>query len=108
MSIETLIGVKTDFSLGESALPSEAVADIAKRLGMQHVCVADTMNLNSMIDVGKKCQKLDIQAHVGVNLRIVDDLTLRGAEGKAQNKNAYYLKAWAKNDAGVKELGIEF
>jgi DNA polymerase-3 subunit alpha len=102
--LSTLLGIRTDFSLGESVIASEKVAEIAKRLGQKHVAVADTMNVSALIDVAKKAEKEGIEAHIGVRLRIVDDPLLKGAEGKALNRTAYYVKAWPKDDAGLRQI----
>lgn len=102
--IATLLGVRTDFSLGESVIASEKVAEIAKRLGQQHVAVADTMNVSALIDVAKAAQKEGVEAHIGVRLRIVDDPLLKGKEGKDLNKTAYFIKAWPKNEAGMRQV----
>ena len=99
-----MLGVKTDFSLGESALPSEAVAQIAKRLGQTHIAFADTMTISAMIDISRSCAKEGIEAHIGVQLRIVDDCEPRGDDGKKINKGAYFIKAWACNDEGMKQI----
>ncbi len=104
MSLNTLLGIKTDFSLGESALPSEEVAAIAKRLDQSHIAFADTMTISGLIDITRSCAKHNIEVHAGVQLRIVDDLTLRGTDGKNQNRRAYYIKAWPKNDAGMEQI----
>jgi DNA polymerase III alpha subunit len=102
--VHTLLGLKTDFSLGESAIASEDVAAIAKRMGQTHVAVADTMTISGLIDIGKNAAKLGIEAHVGVRLRIVDDITLRKDEGKAQNRGAFYLKAFPKDEEGMRQI----
>ncbi len=98
------MGVRTDFSLGESAIASEDVAAIAKRLGQTHVAVADTMTVSGLIDISKACAKEGIELHMGVRLRIVDDCVPRGQEGKDINKNAYYIKAWPKNEEGMRRI----
>jgi DNA polymerase-3 subunit alpha len=99
-----MLGVRTDFSLGESAIASEDVAAIAKRFGQTHVAVADTMSVSALIDVSKSCAKLGIEAHIGVRLRIVDDCEPRGAEGKNINKRAFYIKAWPRNEKGMQQI----
>lgn len=103
MSVElnTLLGIRTDFSLGESVVASEKVAEIAKRLGQTHVAVADTMTVSSLIDVAKSAKKAGVEAHVGVRLRIVPDPTLRD---KGSNKGAWFLKVYPVNDEGMREL----
>lgn len=102
--LSTLLGVRTDFSLGESVIATEQVAEIAKRLGQKHVAVADTMNVSALIDVSKKAQKEGVELHFGVRLRVVDDPLLKGNEGKELNKTAFFIKAWPKNDEGMKEV----
>lgn len=100
--LNTLIGIRTDFSLGESAIASEKVVEIAKSVGQKHVVIADTMRVDALIDVSKAAQKAGIEAHVGVRLRIVPDPLLR--DSKLKNKNAYYIKAFPRNEAGMQEI----
>lgn len=102
--LNTLLGVRSDFSLGESVIASEHVAEIATRLGQTHVAIADTMNVNGLIDISKKAQKAGVELHYGVRLRIVDDPLLKGAEGKDLNKSAYFIKVWPKNDRGMQQV----
>lgn len=102
--INTLIGFRTDFSLGESALASEDIADIAVSLGQKHVAVADTMTVSGLIDTAKKCLDKGIELHFGVRLRIVDDPALRGNEGKDLNKTAFYPKVFARNAKGMRQI----
>jgi DNA polymerase-3 subunit alpha len=108
--LNTLLGVRTDFSLGESALASEDVAAIAVRLGQTDVAVADTMRVDALIDVTRACQKVGVEAHVGVRLRImetvIDDAGLMQLprDKKAKNKAAYYIKVYPKNEAGMREI----
>jgi DNA polymerase-3 subunit alpha len=104
MTVNTLLGLRTDFSLGESAIASEDVAAIAKRMGQKHVAVCDTMTVSGLIDITKSCVKEGIDLHIGVRLRIVDDCEPRGAEGKLINKGAFYIKAWPKNAAGMQRI----
>lgn len=104
MSVNTLLAIRTDFSIGESSLPSEKVADMAAKTGQKHIAFADTMNVSAMIDITRGCQKHGIEAHTGVRLRIVADVVERGNVGKKFNREAYYLKAWAKNEDGIKEI----
>ena len=100
--LNTLLGIRTDFSLGESAIASEDVAAIAVRLGQTHVAVADTMRVDAIIDVTRACDKVGVQAHMGVRLRIVEDITQR--DKKVKNKLAYYIKAYPKDDEGLRQI----
>ena len=109
--LNTLMGIRTTFSLGESIVSSEKVVDIAVRLGQTHVVVADTMRIDSLIDVTKAAKKADIEAHVGVRLRIVarstDPLDPPGSllrDKKIKNKNAYYIKVFPKDDIGLRQI----
>lgn len=109
MSVElnTLLGIRTDFSLGESAIASEKVVEIATRLGQKHVAVADTMRVDALIDVSKAAAKAGVEAHIGVRLRIVDEKDQDGAmlrDKKAKNKAAYYIKAFPKDEDGMRQL----
>lgn len=99
--LNSLLGLRTDFSLGESAIASESVVEIAKKLGQTHVAVADTMNVSALIDVAKKAGKEGIELHMGTRVRIVDDPTLRE---KSSNKGAWFLKLYPKNEDGMRQL----
>lgn len=99
--IHTLLGVRTDFSLGESALPAEKLVDIAKSLKQTHIAVADTMTTSSLIDLSKAAAKEDLALHFGVRLRIVDDASERD---KKQNRTAFHPKIWAKNAEGMRAI----
>lgn len=110
--LNSLLGLRTDFSLGESVIASEKVAEIAKRLGQTHVAVADTMNVSALIDVAKKADKEGVELHMGVRLRVIDDARpdldpdskVNGALKKAQTKTAYYIKAWPKDEEGMRQV----
>lgn len=114
MSLNTLLGIRTDFSLGESALASEDVAAIATRLGQTNVAVADTMRVDALIDVTRACKKVGVEAHIGVRLRIVDTVTATDENGneyqelprdnKAKNKAAYFIKVYPKDDEGMRQI----
>lgn len=102
--LNTLLGIRTDFSLGQSVIASEKVAEIAKRLGQKHVAVADTMTVSGLIDIAKKAEKEGVELHIGVRVRVVDDPLLKGKEGKELNKSAFYPKVWAKTEEGMRQI----
>ncbi|EJU4280108.1 PHP domain-containing protein, partial [Escherichia coli] len=66
--------VRTDFSLGESALKAENALKIAREAGYTAVISADSMNIASVIPLQRAAGD-DMAVICGVKLNIVDDPT---------------------------------
>ena len=90
---------RSDFSIGESMLKVEQIANIAKSKNYSAVCLCDTMTLSSMIEAAQACAKKDLKLISGVRLRVVEDATVKD---KDQNKRAWYPKIYFKNENGLK------
>lgn len=105
--------VRTDFSLGESALKAGRVVQVARELGYSAVISADTMNLASIIPLQQSAGD-DIAVVCGVRLVISDDPFYEGVAKKAKesgsdvpantNKRPYSFTALIKNNEGYKDL----
>lgn len=106
--MEHLISARTDFSLGESLLMSETLADAAKELGYKSVAVADVMTISSMVDFSKKVKEHGLQPIIGVTLRVVQDPLYRKpakSSGEKIKDNPIFMpKVYAKNENGLKHI----
>lgn len=91
---------RTDFSLGESMLKVTTIAKRAKQSGYSAVCIADTMNLSSLVEASQACQKEGIHLISGIRLRIVEDPSVKD---KAQNSRAWYPKIYFKTEEALKK-----
>jgi DNA polymerase-3 subunit alpha len=105
--------VRTDFSLGESALKAPRAVEIAREMGYTAVISADTMNLASIIPLQQAAGE-DIQVICGVRLNLVDDPTYEHRAKLAKESNgcmeslvrerSYSFTALIKNEQGYIDL----
>ena len=105
--------VRTDFSLGESALKASRVAKAAKELGYSAIISADTMSLASIIPLQQSAGD-DLAVICGVRLVISDNPLYEGMVRKAKEEGTeipvckpgrlYSFTALIKNDEGYKDL----
>ncbi|HBT2866436.1 TPA: DNA polymerase III subunit alpha [Klebsiella pneumoniae] len=105
--------VRTDFSLGESALKASRVVAVAKELGYSAIISADTMNLASIIPLQQSAGD-DMAVICGVRLVISDNPFYEAAVRKAKEEGTeipvcklgrpYSFTALIKNDEGYKDL----
>ena len=102
--MKVILFAKSHFSIGESLLTPADIAIEADRLGYEAACLCDTMTVSGMIEFTNKAVKLGVKPIIGVRLRIVNDVEVRGAEGKAQNKDAWYPKLIVRTEAGFKQV----
>ncbi|HGV3482735.1 TPA: hypothetical protein ACNGY6_005718, partial [Klebsiella variicola subsp. variicola] len=79
--------VRTDFSLGESALKASRVAAAAKELGYTAIISADTMNLASIIPLQQSAGD-DLAVICGVRLVISDNPFYEAAVRKAKEEGS--------------------
>lgn len=89
-----LLGVRTDFSLGESVITADDLPKIAEQVDTDVVGVVDTMSVSSMIEASKSLKKVDKRLLVGVRVRVIMQ------EGKEEE--ACYLKLYPANEKGMK------
>lgn len=69
-----LADAKSHFSIGESMLTPEEIAENAAKAGYTAAALCDTMSISSMPDFTKACDKHGIKPINGVRLRIVPTL----------------------------------
>lgn len=72
--MKLLTDTKSHFSIGESMLTPEEIAEYAKEAGYEAAALCDTMTISGMPDFTKACDKQGIKPIVGVRLRIVPTL----------------------------------
>ncbi|EJK2270345.1 DNA polymerase III subunit alpha [Escherichia coli] len=105
--------VRTDFSLGESALKAENAVKIAREAGYTAVISADSMNIASVIPL-QRAAGADMAVICGVKLNIVDDPTyehraklakesMRCMESLERGRN-YSFTALIKNEQGYRDI----
>lgn len=105
--------VRTDFSLGESALKAENAVKIAREAGYTAVISADSMNIASVIPLQRAAGD-DMAVICGVKLNIVDDPTyehraklakesMRCMESLERERN-YSFTALIKNEQGYRDI----
>ncbi len=69
-----LADTKSHFSIGESMLTPEDIAERAKAAGYDAAALCDTMTISGMPDFTKACDKVGIKPVIGVRLRVVPTL----------------------------------
>ena len=105
--------IRTDFSLGESALKADRAVKAAKELGYQAIISADTMNLASIIPL-QQASAGELDVICGVRL-IIDDNPFYEFIAKQAKENGeevpelkrgrqYSFIALIKNDKGYQDL----
>lgn len=72
--MKLLSDTKSHFSIGESLLTPEEIAEQAKAAGYDAAALCDTMTISGMPDFTKACDKHGIKPIVGVRLRIAPSL----------------------------------
>lgn len=74
--INTMLGVRSHFSLGESTLKPEDIKRIANEHSQKEVVICDTMTINALIETSKLADDT-FDPRFGVALRVVEDITIR-------------------------------
>lgn len=105
--------VRTDFSLGESALKAENAVKIAREAGYTAVISADSMNIASVIPLQRAAGD-DMAVICGVKLNIVDDPTYehraklakesKGCMESLERGRNYSFTALIKNEQGYRDI----
>lgn len=93
---------RTHFSIGESILQVPALFERAAAAGIKTLAVTDTMTISSLPALFSAGKKHGIRPIVGVNLRVYRNPT--GRKEEAADNVSYSLKAFVRNEAGLKEL----
>ena len=99
-SVNTHIGYRTHFSLGESVLTPADIVKAVKLAGETRFAVCDTMSLSSMIELTKKAEKEGLKPSVGVRFRMIEEVE----KAKGANKSTAMMKAFAKDEVGQQQL----
>ena len=81
--------VRTDFSLGESALKAENAVRIARDAGYTAVISADSMNIASVIPLQRAAGD-DMAVICGVKLNVVDDPDIRAPRPPGERVRGMY------------------
>lgn len=87
-AINTLLAVRSYFSLGESILSPKQIAAAAKDLGNPDVVICDTMSVNSLVETSRLASD-EFKPRFGVSLRLVDDAT-----AKVKKQPTHFLKVY--------------
>ncbi|WP_016598989.1 PHP domain-containing protein, partial [Yersinia pestis] len=105
--------VRTDFSLGESALKAENAVKIARDAGYTAVISADSMNIASVIPLQRAAGD-DMAVICGVKLNVVDDPTYEHRARLAKESErcmeslvrdrSYCFTALIKNEQGYRDV----
>lgn len=100
--IHPLLGVRTDFSLGESILGIDDLPAVAEKAGADVVGICDTMTISSVVEATKKLGKLDKRLLAGVRVRVImaDDAD----RDKADREEACFIKLFPTNEAGMQSI----
>ena len=104
--IEVLYGAKTHFSLGESIYKPVQLVDDAHELGYKGIAIADTMSINAVPQMSKRCEDLGMSLVVGCCFNVVDNIKYRKAKrGEPKTENPFfYLDLYAMNEEGMREI----
>lgn len=100
--IHPLLGVRTDFSLGESILGIKDLPAAVDKAGAEVIGIVDTMTMSSIVEATKKIAKAGKQMIAGVRVRVImkDD----SDSDKADRESACYIKLFPTNDAGMRSI----
>lgn len=105
--IDNLIGVKTDFSIGESLLQAKTIAEKASEYGYKSVALADTMTISGMVDFSSEMKAKDIKPIIGCTLQVYDDPTYRPPSkksGETAKPNGMFMpEIYFKTEVGFKD-----
>lgn len=106
--MQTLLACRSDFSIGESILPPEALVEAAVACGQTHVGITDTMTVTGMIPMSQAAEKAGVTPIIGVRLRISDDPFWRPnkdlKEKKKDMPKEYFVTLYARTETGLKAI----
>lgn len=108
MRLDSAIGLRSDFSVGESMLRIDKMVERAKSLGYKSIALADTNSINGAVSFAGECKDAGIKPILGVVVKVFDDPKLKLAPKKekaATTKNhSVSLKFYARNENGFKGI----
>lgn len=97
-SLNTHLGYRTHFSLGESVLTPADIVKSVKDGGVERFAVCDTMSVSSMIELTQKATKEGLKPTVGVRLRVMEELV----RDKKAKREATFIKVFPRTEEGQK------
>lgn len=99
------LGVRSDFSLGESLLSAKKIPELVGNAGYKAVALVDTMTISSMISFSAAAKKEGIKSIIGCRIRVVDDPTDKQTDKKRGSPNRMVmLKVFVRNQTGIESL----
>ncbi|MPS48472.1 DNA polymerase III subunit alpha [Methylobacillus sp.] len=108
MSINHILSVRSDHSIGESIMQVGTLVERAKAYGYKSVGIVDTMSISSLVEFTNKCKKAEIKPIIGCTVRVYEDPTYRKPSkksGEAEKPNPMFtVKVYVKTQAGVTGL----
>lgn len=108
--MSTLIGPKSEFSIGESILSAEDIVKSAYNAGFDSVAVADTNSLSVMTKLAKAANDIEadeMKVIFGATLTVVDSLAWRRpkkGEAKRSAEKFWMPSVYVKNESGLRDL----
>lgn len=99
MNIHPLLGVRTDFSLGESIIGVGDLPAAIEKADADVVGVCDTMSVSSVVEASKKAKKLDKRLLAGVRVRVI----MKGGDERKEETPCYF-KLYPTCEKGMKSI----
>lgn len=100
--IQPLLGVRTDFSLGESILGIGDLKAVADKAGTNVVGICDTMSISFIVEATNALKESNRRLLAGVRVRVImqDDT----GKDKTERESHCYLKLYPVNDTGMRSI----
>lgn len=95
---------RTHFSIGEAIQQVPALFERSAAAGIKTLAVTDTMTISGLPALFSAGKKHGVRPIVGVGLRIYRNPT--GKKEEAADNFSYNLKAFVRNEAGLKEMMV--
>jgi DNA polymerase-3 subunit alpha len=99
MIVHPLLGVRTDFSLGESIIGIDDLPAAIEKAGADVIGVCDTMSVSSIVEASKKAKKLDKRLVAGVRVRVI----MKGGDER-KDEEACYFKLYPTCEKGMQSI----
>lgn len=99
MIVHPLLGVRTDFSLGESIIGIDDLPAVIEKAGADVIGVCDTMSVSSIVEASKKAKKLDKRLLAGVRIRVI----MKGGEERKEEQ-ACFFKLYPTCEKGMQSI----
>ena len=102
------LGIRSDFSVGESTLQIPTIVKAAAERGINKLILTDTMTVSGVVKFTNLCKKEGITPIIGVNVRVVLDPTYRKPKknsGEEEKPNPhFFVRVFPKNENGMKSI----